>query len=160
MSAGSNPEARTLYLVLFGLGAMCGNYVGGYLSDRIGPLRTLMMVCAAHIVLLPLFSIMPWHPLILALLVVVWSSVAWSFMPPQQSRLAAIAPSGVALALALNAAMIYAGIAVGSTIAAMVLSRFGLEGLGISAGVMAAAAVAHLVWSERVARPRAPTNKT
>ena len=41
VSAGSNPEARTVYLVLFGLGAMGGNYMGGYLSDRVGPLRTL-----------------------------------------------------------------------------------------------------------------------
>ena len=37
-SAGSNPETRTLYLVLFGLGAMGGNFMGGYLSDRVGPL--------------------------------------------------------------------------------------------------------------------------
>jgi len=159
VSAGSNPEARTIYLVLFGLGAMGGNYVGGWLSDHMGPRRTLLLVCVAHIVMLPLFSIMPWHPVLLALIVFLWSSFAWCFMPPQQSRLAAIAPDMVALALALNAAMIYAGIAVGSTIAAMILARFGLGGLGISAGVMAVAALAHLAWSERVSRPRASSNK-
>ena len=152
ISAGTNPEARTAYLVLFGLGAMGGNYVGGYLSDRLGTLRTLVMVCAAHIVLLPLFSVMPWHPLLLALIVFVWSSFAWCFMPPQQSRLAAIAPSGVALALALNAAMIYAGIAVGSAIAAQILGRFGLEGLGVAAGVMAVLALAHLWVSTLIRR--------
>jgi predicted MFS family arabinose efflux permease len=152
VSAGSNPEARTLYLVLFGLGAMCGNHVGGYLSDRIGPHRTLALVCAAHIVLLPLFSIMPWHPVILAVLVAVWSSVAWSFMPPQQSRLAAIAPAGVALALALNAAMIYAGIAVGSAAAAQILEAFGLEGLGIAAALMGVVALLHLGVSVRLGR--------
>jgi MFS transporter, DHA1 family, inner membrane transport protein len=37
VSAGSNPEARTAYLVLFGLGAMGGNFLGGYLTDRVGP---------------------------------------------------------------------------------------------------------------------------
>jgi DHA1 family inner membrane transport protein len=150
VSAGSNPEVRTVYLVLFGLGAMGGNYVGGYLSDRLGPLRTLVMVCVAHIALLPLFSIMPWHPLLLALIVFVWSSFAWCFMPPQQSRLAAIAPTMMALALALNAAMIYAGIAVGSAIAAMVLGRFGLEGLGVTAGLMALLALLHLAVSARM----------
>lgn len=144
VSAGSNPEARTAYLVLFGLGAMGGNYVGGYLSDRLGPMRTLVMVCAAHIVMLPLFSIMPWHPLLLALIVFLWSSFAWCFMPPQQSRLAAIAPNTVALALALNAAMIYAGIAVGSAIAARILDGFGLAGLGVAAGLMAVLALVHL----------------
>ena len=154
VSAGSNPEARTAYLVLFGLGAMGGNYVGGYLSDRLGPIRTLIMVCIAHIVMLPLFSIMPWHPLLLALIVFLWSSFAWCFMPPQQSRLAAIAPNTVALALALNAAMIYAGIAVGSAIAARILDGFGLGGLGVAAGLMAVLALIHLgisAWMVRKA---------
>jgi predicted MFS family arabinose efflux permease len=56
----------------------------------------------------------------------------------------------MALALALNAAMIYAGIAVGSAIAAMVLGRFGLEGLGITAGLMALLALLHLAVSARM----------
>jgi DHA1 family inner membrane transport protein len=150
VSAGSNPEARTLYLVLFGLGAMGGNFVGGYLSDRVGPMRTLVLVCGAHIVMLPLFSVMPWHPVLLAAIVFVWSSFAWCFMPPQQSRLAAIAPDMVALALALNAAMIYAGIAVGSATAAMILARFGLEGLGVAAGLMGVMALLHLWMSARM----------
>lgn len=150
VSAGSNPEARTLYLVLFGLGAMSGNFAGGYLSDRVGPLTTLVLVCAAHVVLLPLFSIMPWHPVLLAAIVFVWSSFAWCFMPPQQSRLAAIAPDAVAIALALNAAMIYAGIAIGSAIAAVIVGRFGLEGLGVAAGLMGVAALLHLWVSARM----------
>ncbi len=150
VTAGTNPEARTAYLVLFGLGAMGGNFIGGYLSDRVGPMRTLVLVCAAHILMLPLFSIMPWHPVTLAAIVFVWSSFAWCFMPPQQSRLAAIAPEAVALALALNAAMIYAGIAVGSAIAAMILARFGLQGLGVAAGLMAVLALAHLGISTRI----------
>jgi predicted MFS family arabinose efflux permease len=156
VSAGSNPEARTAYLVLFGLGAMGGNFLGGYLSDRVGSLRTLIAVCVAHVIMLPLFSIMPWHPVILAGIVFLWSSFAWCFMPPQQSRLAAIAPSTVALALALNAAMIYAGIAIGSAIAAIILDAFGLEGLGIAAGLLALLALLHLAVSARmVARPAA-----
>jgi predicted MFS family arabinose efflux permease len=152
VSAGSNPEVRTFYLVLFGLGAIGGNYLGGYLSDRFGPMRTLLLVCAAHVLMLPLFSVMPWHPVLLAIIVTVWSSFAWCFMPPQQSRLAAIAPDTVALALALNAAMIYAGIAIGSAMAAVILARFGLEGLGVAAGVMAVLALIHLIVSAWMTR--------
>lgn len=150
VSAGSNPEVRTAYLVLFGVGAIGGNYLGGYLSDRFGALRTLVLVCIAHILMLPLFSVMPWHPLLLGLIVLVWSSFAWCFMPPQQSRLAAIAPDTVALALALNAAMIYAGIAIGSAIAAVILGEFGLGALGIAAGGMAVLALVHLWVSARL----------
>ena len=50
--------------------------------------------------------------------------------------------------------MIYAGIAIGSAIAAVILGRFGLEGLGIAAGLMALLALLHLGVSARmVARP-------
>lgn len=155
VSAGTNPEVRTAYLVLFGLGAIGGNFVGGYLSDRFGALRTLVLVCLAHVLMLPLFSVMPWHPLLLALIVFVWSSFAWCFMPPQQSRLAAIAPETVALALALNAAMIYAGIAIGSAIAAMILAQFGLAALGLAAGLMAVLALLHLLVSAWLTAPTA-----
>ena len=149
VSAGSNPEVRAFYLLLFGFGAVGGNLLGGYLSDRLGPMRTLVIVCAAHILLLPLFSVMPWHPVLLAAIVFAWSSFAWCFMAPQQSRLAAIAPDTVALALALNAAMIYAGIAIGSAIGAVILGGFGLAGLGIAAGAMGALALIHLWISAR-----------
>jgi predicted MFS family arabinose efflux permease len=58
----------------------------------------------------------------------------------------------VALALALNAAMIYAGIAIGSAMAAVILARFGLEGLGVAAGVMAVLALIHLIVSAWMTR--------
>ena len=146
-SAGSNPETRTFYLVLFGLGAVTGNYIGGYLSDRIGPRNTLLIVCVAQILIMPLFSIMPWNPVLFAVLVSVWSTFAWSFMAPQQSRLVAIAPHLQALALALNAAMIYVGIAVGSGISGRLMDWHGMSALGIAGGLAAAVAMVHLLAS-------------
>ncbi len=152
-SAGSNPETRTFYLVLFGIGAVIGNYAGGILTDRIGPKRTLIIICIAHVVLMPMFSIIPWSPLVFAALVGVWSSFGWAFMAPQQSRLVAIAPSAQALALALNAAMIYVGIAIGSGIAGRLLNWQGLPALGIAAGFGAALAIVHLLVSSRPGKP-------
>ena len=151
-STGLNAGARSLDLGLFGLGAVGGNIMGGFLSDRVGPLRTLVLVCIAHMIMLPLFAVMPWNPWLLAVIVFVWSSFAWCFMPPQQSRLVAIAPATPALALALNAAMIYGGIAVGSVVGARLLAWQGLPVLGIAAGITAGLALIHLLVSERIAR--------
>ncbi len=148
-SAGTNAETRTFYLVLFGLGAVAGNYIGGYLSDRIGPRNTLLIACTAQILIMPLFSIIPWNPVLFAVLVAVWSSFGWSFMAPQQSRLVAIAPQLQALALALNAAMIYVGIAIGSGISGRLMDWHGLAPLGIAGGVAAAVAMIHLLTSSR-----------
>ena len=101
--------------------------------------------------MLPLFAVMPWNPWVLALIVFVWSSFAWCFMAPQQSRLVAIAPAAPALALALNAAMVYAGIAVGSVVGARLLDWNGLAALGIAGGVAAGLALVNLLVSERIA---------
>jgi predicted MFS family arabinose efflux permease len=95
---------------------------------------------------------MPWNPWLLALLVLVWSSFAWCFLPAQQSRLVTIAPQAPALALALNAAMIYAGIAIGSTVGARLLDWQGLSVLGVAAGASAGLALVHLLVSDRLVR--------
>jgi MFS transporter, DHA1 family, inner membrane transport protein len=157
-STGAGAGLLPLYFMLFGIGAVGGNFIGGYLSDRFGPLKTLVLVCLAHMVMLPLFAVMPWNPWLLALIVTLWSSFAWCFMPPQQSRLVTIAPAAPALALALNAAMIYAGIAIGSAIGARLLYWKGLAILGIAAGISAGVALLHLLVSERLARRRPATS--
>ncbi|HUR43907.1 MAG TPA: MFS transporter [Aestuariivirga sp.] len=148
-SIGSNPEIRTGFLVLFGLGAVAGNYAGGFLTDRIGGKSTLIIICIAQALIMPMFSIIPLAPLVFAVLVGVWSAFGWSFMAPQQSRLAAIAPEAISLVLALNAAMIYVGIALGSAAASYILDWKGLAALGISGGLAVLLALAHLLLSGR-----------
>lgn len=148
-SIGMNPEVRTGFLVLFGLGAVAGNYAGGVLTDRIGGKNTLIIICVAQAAFMPLFSIIPLAPLAFAALVGGWSAFGWSFMAPQQSRLAEIAPQAVSLVLALNAAMIYLGIALGSAAGSFILEWKGLAALGISGGLAVLLALAHLLLSGR-----------
>jgi len=151
-STGTEAGLLPVYFVLFGLGAVGGNIMGGYLSDRFGALKTLVLVCLAQMAMLPLFGVMPWNPWLLAGIVMLWSSFAWCFMPPQQLRLVTIAPSAPALALALNAAMSYAGIAIGSAVGAGLLDWKGLPVLGLAAGISAGVALVHLLLSELLAR--------
>ncbi len=153
-SAGTNPEARTLYLVIYGLGAVVGNIIGGQLTDRIGANKTLIMICVVQMLVMPFFSIIPWGPIPFAILVTIWSIFGWSFMAPQQTRLVAIAPHAQALALALNAAMIYVGIAVGSGIGGRLLGWYGMEILGIFGGIGGAVALLHLFASSKAAKTK------
>lgn len=153
-SMGTNPEYRSFYLVLFGIGAVIGNYAGGWLSDRIGSVATLAVLCIGQALLMPLFSLSPWAALPFAVLVMTWSSFGWSFMAPQQARLVSLAPQAQALVLALNAAMIYVGVAIGSAVASRILAGYGLAALGLAGAVGAAAALLHLLVSVRLSRPR------
>lgn len=148
-SVGANPEMRSAYLMLFGLGAVAGNFAGGVISDRIGPYRALLIVIGGQILMLPLFAIIPLNPYLLGLLVFVWSSFAWGYVPPQQSRLVGVAPHAPSLALAINAAMSYMGIALGSAAGASLFAWQGLSILGIGGGALAILAIIYLTVSNR-----------
>lgn len=67
-----------------------------------------------------------------------------------------MAPRLQSLALALNAAMIYLGIAIGSALGAGVLGHFGLQGLGIAGGLVGLVALLHLWLSQRVSTASRP----
>jgi predicted MFS family arabinose efflux permease len=129
-------DGVTLVLALFGAGAVVGNSVGGLLTDRIGPQRTLRMLCAAQLVLLPAMTALPLPLPLFAVAVAVWSICSWSFMVPQQARLALLAPERIPVLFALNAAAIYVGGSVGSALGGATLQWAGFVLLGpVGAGL-------------------------
>lgn len=155
---GWGRDGITLALLVCGIGAVLGNMMGGALSDRIGPARTLTFLCLAQLVVLPGFSALPLAggqatllsgALAMALLLL-WSVFGWSFMAAQQARLIGLAPEAAPVILALNAAGVYVGAALGSAIGGMVLSGFGLAPLGLVAGALMILALAHLRLSVRL----------
>ena len=152
---GYGRDGVSLVLVVFGAGAVIGNMLGGYLTDRLGAFRTLALGCGAMIVTMPPFSLLPMPDALLLALTLVWSVCGWAFMVAQQTRLVAQTPERRSVVLALNAAAIYVGVAIGSAVGAGITRVAGLGALGVGAGVFAAFALGHLVLSERLAgRPR------
>jgi MFS transporter, DHA1 family, inner membrane transport protein len=155
---GWGRDGITLALLVCGIGAVLGNVMGGAMSDRIGPARTLTFLCLAQLVVLPGFSALPLAggeagllagTLAMGLLVL-WSVFGWSFMAAQQARLIGMAPEAAPVMLALNAAGVYVGAALGSAFGGVVLAGFGLGPLGLVAGALMVVALAHLRLSVRL----------
>lgn len=149
-SQGFGRDGVTLVLLVFGVGAIAGNLVGGSLADRIGPSRTLALACVAQALILPVFSLLPLPALPLVLLTLAWSTCGWSFVVAQQARIVAQTPARQGVVLALNAAAIYAGVALGSTLGGTVLGARGLDALGVAAAAGALLALAHLLLGDRL----------
>ncbi|MEM9551711.1 MAG: MFS transporter [Pseudomonadota bacterium] len=140
----------TLALLAFGLGAVVGNLAGGRMSDRIGTTRTLLSLALIQALIMPFFSTLPVQDVLLMLLVFTWAAFGWSFMAAQQSRLIGLDPDRAPVLLALNAAAIYVGAAVGSAVGADALSRAGLTALGMTGGMgalLAAVVLGLSVWA-------------
>jgi predicted MFS family arabinose efflux permease len=140
----------SLSLVVFGVGAVLGNWLGGRLTVWLGPVRTLLLLACAQVLLMAAFSLMPLPLPVFFVLVLVWSVFGWSFMAPQQTRLVGLSPQTAPVLLSLNAAAVYIGAALGSAAGGVIIARFGIEALGLASGGAALLAIAHIVLSRRL----------
>ena len=156
---GLGRDGITALLLVFGAGAVAGNMIGGALADRLGPRRTLMGLALAQIVLMPLFSLLPMPVPVVFGLVFVWSVAGWSFMAPQQSLLIDLAPERAPVILALHAAAIYVGAALGSALGGAVIAGPGVGALGLVAGICAVVALGNLWLGGRLASARTRMDK-
>jgi DHA1 family inner membrane transport protein len=124
-----SPAGLSLTLMVFGLSGVAGTLVGGWANDRFGPARTL----AVQLVLLAsMMAVVPltrghYGPMLAAF--VVWGTAGFGMMAPQQSRLAALAPSQAPLLLSLNTSMLYVGTAFGAVVGGAAVGVLGLASL-------------------------------
>lgn len=149
---GFGRDGISAVLLAFGCAAVVGNLLGGWMSDKIGPARSLLLLACAQVVLMPLLSGLPITVGLVFALVFVWSICGWSFMAGQQARVIGLAPERAPIVLSLNAAAIYVGTALGAFIGGAVVAGFGLQALGWAGGAMALLAVVHLLLSLRISR--------
>lgn len=138
-------EGVTLFLLLFGVGAVVGNAIGAWLTTRIGSDHALRLLAASQIAIMPALTLLPAGMSVALALTLVWSLAAWSFMVPQQARLVGLAPHYQGLLLALNASAIYVGVSIGSSLGSFTLEHVSSYGsLGLVGAAVAALALASL----------------
>jgi DHA1 family inner membrane transport protein len=152
---GFSRNGITMVLMVSGFGAVAGNIMGGYLSDRLGWRKTLTGLCLTQMCLMATFSLLPFNAIQLFIAVFLWAMCSWSFMAAQQTRLINLTGRRAAVVLALNAAAVYIGAAIGSAIGGAMISGYGLLSLGLTASLGAAIALVHLTLSARL-NPRSP----
>jgi predicted MFS family arabinose efflux permease len=137
-----DPAAAVWMLVLYGVGAIVGNFLAGIGTDRCGPARVLGVGYTVMALGLGAFAWAatpagPHGPVLIALLMLAWGASSWCQTPAQQHRLIAAAPTEAPLVVGLNASAIYIGIALGTALGGVSL-RWGIP---LTAGVGAALAV-------------------
>jgi DHA1 family inner membrane transport protein len=145
--------AVPILLLLFGLGSMAGNFVGGALSDRYGPrwptTICLVMLIGALAAIEPASSSVTW-----ASVTMIWWGVCMAALfTLQQQRAIAVNSMQSTLALALNNSVLYLGASVGAAAAGVVISKWSLAFVApTSAAVAALGLLALLVLPGRSGR--------
>ncbi|WAX97553.1 MFS transporter [Aminobacter sp. NyZ550] len=145
-------------LLAFGVGAVIGNLSSGYLADRIGATRmvviSLLMSSGFCIAIALTLKLLPHHvagPVLIALMVP-WGIIGWAFPPAQASRIVGFSPEIAHLTLSLNASALYFGIAFGTVIGGRVLEFARPSDLGLVAAAFPLVALAVLGASSRSIR--------
>lgn len=116
--------------------APSANALGGWLTDRIGPQRALMLLGCVQAASLAPLTLLPLPLIWLGVWMGLWSASCWAFMVPQQARLARLAPPLTPVLFALNAAAIYLGASLGSAGGGITLRLAGFAALGPAGAVL------------------------
>jgi MFS transporter, DHA1 family, inner membrane transport protein len=149
--------AIPLLLLLFGVGAVVGNFVGGALSDRYGTgwptiICLVMLICA-------LAAIEPASSSIIGsgVTVIWWAICMAALFTLQQQRAIAANPKYSNLALALNNSALYLGASLGAAAGGVVISKASLSLLApASAAAAALGLLTILTLPRREARVAGP----
>jgi len=118
----------SVLLLIYGLGAVVGNWVGGRATDRYGSLRTLTVAMVGFIVVVGTFDVTAVSVGGAAVALFVWSGFTWAFNPPVQNLLLELG-SGGGLLLALNASAIYLGAGLSGIVGGVVINLLGVQAL-------------------------------
>nr|WP_249365681.1 MFS transporter [Cytobacillus citreus] len=127
MTMGLDGTWISMMYLIFGISAIIGGGMGGMLSDRFGPKKTIIGVMAVFAV--SIFTI-PYTTNILPLFLVVmmiWSMLSWAITPAIQSNLIESAPETASIQQSLNNSALHFGIAFGSMIGGIVIENATVE---------------------------------
>ncbi|RFU49599.1 MFS transporter [Paraburkholderia sp. DHOC27] len=140
--SGFAPRSVTLLLVLFGVGLVIGNTVGGKLADR-GGMRALAGIFVALIAIMALFS-HTMHSRVPAMMTLfVWGIAAFATIPGLQTRVLGKASNAPNLASTLNIGAFNIGNALGAWLGGLAIAHgHALDTLPWVAAVVTLAALA------------------
>lgn len=146
--AGIAEAQIALYLLLFGIGLVVGNLLGGKLADRYPQGAVKLTLIALALGLLILWLVLPW---LTALSMFVFGALAFATVAPLQARMMARSPAGAdTLGATLNISAFNLGNAIGAWLGGVVLSTgFGLTALMPLAAFFPLAALAIAYLPER-----------
>jgi predicted MFS family arabinose efflux permease len=132
-TADLSGSAVGLLLLLYGLGAVVGNLLGGRATDRFGSLRTLYVVMVGITLLVATLDLTATSAVGAGAALFVWGLFTWAFNPPVQNLLLEL---GGGLLIALNASAIYLGAGLSAVVGGLVIQLVGISYLAPIAAVL------------------------
>lgn len=140
--------AVSLVLLVFGVASLVGLQIGGLVTDRFSPLRTLTMTKVLHVLVLIILPVIAVSTTGGVAGILLWGAVAWASTAAQQLRVAALAPEASSILLSLNQSVMQIAIGLGSGVGGVVAAS-ALAALPLIAAAVVAASLLLLLLANR-----------
>ena len=118
--------AMSVLLVLLGIASFTGNLIGGQVSDRIGYARAMLLGAALQMALMLLILVFQPVMWLSLLFVILWLWSAWFTGLQLNTGIAQVTQNKSSFMLSMNNSAIQLGSAIGSSLAAVVISLGGI----------------------------------
>ncbi|WP_152394169.1 MFS transporter [Paenibacillus guangzhouensis] len=113
----------SLFYFIFGIAAVAGGGVGGWVSDRFGPEKSILFIVSAFAVMMFLMPLATFSIYVCLVVMMLWSMLSWSVSPALQSYLIKSAPESAEIQQSLNSSALHVGIALGSAVGGVVIEQ-------------------------------------
>jgi predicted MFS family arabinose efflux permease len=133
-----------LLLLLFGLGAVAGNFMGGVLSDRFGTRRPTIICLALLICALAGIEFTSFSLIAAGVNMIAWAMLMAALFTLQQQRAILVDPAQSNLLLALNNSALYLGASIGSAAFGVIISAMSMAFLSPLSAIVAAVSLGAL----------------
>lgn len=141
----STPAAVTLLLLVYGAGALLGNFGGGRLIDWLGPNKVVVIAIIGMSVFLGSLSVIglvangqgAFESLLFGAALFAWATIGWAFSPAQYVRLAHMLKNQqqMQIAFALNGSALQLGTGIGALIGEWLVSQGLLTDIGFGGAI-------------------------
>lgn len=152
--AGFSAGAVTAVMLVYGISVVAGNFWGGKLADKRGPIAALKLIFLLLAAVLFVLTYTAHHPWLAVATVLAWGAVAFGNVPGLQLYVVRQAehhtPQAVDVASGLNIAAFNVGIAGGAVAGGLIVETLGLAHLPWIGGIVVLGALALTVWSGRL----------
>jgi predicted MFS family arabinose efflux permease len=132
-TAGLTGNVTGILLLVYGVGAVVGNLLGGRATDRFGSIRTLIVLLIGIVLAVSTLDLTARSTVGAGVALFVWGMFTWAFNPPIQNLLLEL---GGGLLIALNASAIYLGAGLSAVVGGLVIQVAGLRYLPPLAAVL------------------------
>jgi predicted MFS family arabinose efflux permease len=140
----------SVFLLIFGIGLVMGNWLSGFVADHFGANNPLIISLIGLIIIYATFTFADTNAASALVALFIWGALGSFAFITQQRRLLSLAPEHANVILALNNSTLYLGIAGGAALGGIALQFAPINALGWIGAAFVMLALLTLLLSIRV----------